>query len=159
LLLKENLNLYVNRNFGGQRLNEDQQKVLDKNDKMSDLLLDADYIVLASPIYNMSVPATVKAWIDSVIQAGKTFASTEKGPVGLCENKKALILMTSGSDFAIEPLKSLNFATPFLNACFGLMGIPSETITIFGTQQYYNQLDTLLENSKKEIALLSKTWY
>lgn len=159
LLLKKNLNLYVNRNFGGMKLNEEQQKILYKNDKMMNQLLDTDFIVLASPMYNMSLPATVKAWIDAVIQAGKTFASTEEGLKGLCENKQALVLMTSGSDFGTEPLKSMNFATPLLSACFGLMGIPTEAINVFGMQQYPDKSEEMLENSKNKIALLSKKWY
>ncbi|WP_394751015.1 FMN-dependent NADH-azoreductase [Spongiimicrobium salis] len=159
LLLKENLNLYVQRNFAGLELNEQQQHVLAKNDKMRDQLLDADFIVLASPIYNMSVPATVKAWIDAIIQAGETFESTATGIMGLCENKKALVLMTSGSDFAIEPLKSVNFATTLASACLGLIGIPSETITAFGFQQYAHKSEKMIAHAKKEIDALSEKWY
>jgi FMN-dependent NADH-azoreductase len=107
----------------------------------------------------MSIPATVKAWVDVVIQAGTTFTQTEMGPKGLCKNKQAVVLMTSGSDFNIEPLKSMNFATPLLNACFGLMGIPAENITAFGLQQYPNKVDEMLESSKKEIEKLSESWF
>ncbi|WP_142785053.1 FMN-dependent NADH-azoreductase [Changchengzhania lutea] len=159
LLLKENLNLYVNRNFGGMELNDEQHKILYKNDKMMNQLLATDFLVLASPMYNMSLPATVKAWVDAVVQAGKTFESTEQGPKGLCENKQALVLMTSGSDFGTEPLKSMNFATPLLTACFGLMGIPTEAINVFGIQQYPDIAEEMLETSKNEIELLSKKWY
>lgn len=159
LLLKENLNLVVARNFGGVKLNEEQQKLLDKNDQLTNQLLETDYVVLVTPVYNYSLPATVKAWFDAVIQAGRTFTSGEKGLVGLCENTQALMLTTSGSDFAIEPLKSVNFATPLASACFGLLGIPTETITVFGTQQYADKVEQLLEDSKDEIDVLSEKWY
>ena len=159
LLLKENLNLYVNRNFGGVELTTEQQEVLAKNDKLTQQLLDADFVVLASPMYNFSVPATVKAWFDGVIQAGKTFTYTETGIKGLCENKQALILMTSGSDFGKEPYKSVNFATPFLKTSFNFLGISAEAINIFGTQQYADQFDEMLKDSKQKIELLSKKWY
>ncbi|QWX85592.1 NAD(P)H-dependent oxidoreductase [Cellulophaga sp. HaHaR_3_176] len=159
LLLEEKLNLYVKRNFGGVVLTEEEQQVMFKNDKMVNQVLEADFIVLASPIFNMSVPATVKAWVDVVIQAGITFTQTEMGPKGLCENKQALVLMTSGSDFNIEPLKSVNFATPLVNACFGLMGIPATNITAFGLQQYPDKIEEMLASSKKEIDFLSKKWF
>ena len=159
LLLEDRLNLYVKRNFGGVTLTDQEQLLLANNDKMVAQVLESDFIVIASPIYNMSVPATVKAWIDVVIQAGVTFTQTEMGPKGLCENKQALVLMTSGSDFNIEPLKSMNFATPLLNACFGLMGIPSKNITAFGLQQYADKVDGLLEQSKNEIKALSNDWF
>ena len=122
-------------------------------------MLDTDFVVLASPMYNFSVPATVKAWFDGVIQAGKTFTYTETGIKGLCENKQALILMTSGSDFGKEPYKSVNFATPFLKTSFNFLGISAEAINIFGTQQYADQFDEMLKDSKQKIELLSKKWY
>ncbi len=159
LLLNDNLNLVVARNFGGVELNEEEQKLLDKNDQLTNQLLDTDYVVVATPVYNYSLPATVKAWFDAVIQAGRTFAATEKGLVGLSVNTKALVLTTSGSDLGSEPMEKLNFATPLASACFDLMGISTESITVFGTQQYADKLESLIETSKKEIDLLSERWY
>ena len=159
LLLKENLNLYVNRNFGGVELTEEQQKVLAKNDKLMHQLLEADFVVLASPMYNFSVPATVKAWFDAVIQVGKTFTYTENGLKGLCENTKALILMTSGSDFGIEPYKSVNFATPLLTTSFDFMGISAEAINKFGMVQYADKAEEMIAEAKEEIKAISEKWY
>ncbi len=159
LLLKENLNLYVARNFGGVELTEEQEKVLSKNDKMMNQLLDTDYIVLATPMYNFTIPATVKAWFDAVIQAGKTFAYTETGIKGLCENTQALILMTSGSDFGKEPYSSMNFATPLLMTSFNFLGISAEAINSFGQVAYADRAEELFENSKKSIDVLSEKWY
>ncbi|SFD15466.1 FMN-dependent NADH-azoreductase [Algibacter pectinivorans] len=159
LLLKDNLNLYVARNFGGVALSKDQQNVLSKNDKMMTQLLDTDFVVLASPMYNFTIPATVKAWFDAVIQAGRTFAYTDTGIKGLCENKQALILMTSGSDFDSEPYNKVNFATPLLLTSFGFIGIPAEAINSFGLVQYADKVEEMLANSKRKIDLLSKKWY
>lgn len=159
LLLEENLNLYVKRNFGGVELNQQEEQILAKNDKYVAQVLEADYIVIATPMYNFSVPATVKAWIDAIIQAGKTFAPTPEGLKGLCENKQALVLMTSSSDFAVEPLKSMNHATTLLKSCLGFIGIPSENITLFGVQQYADKLESLIENAKNEIEEVSNKWY
>ncbi|MFB9053938.1 FMN-dependent NADH-azoreductase [Formosa undariae] len=159
LLLKENLNLYVNRNFGGAELTDEQQKILAKNDKMTQQLLDTDFVVLASPMYNFSIPATVKAWFDAVIQAGKTFGYTETGIKGLCEDTKALILMTSGSDFGMEPYKSVNFATPFLITAFDFLGIPAEAINKFGMIQYADTSEQMIEEAKEDIKRVSDKWY
>ncbi len=159
LLLEENLNLYVKRDFGGVILNESEDNKMLKNDKMVSQLLEVDFIVLVSPLYNFSIPATVKFWFDAVISAGKTFTQTEMGPKGLCENKQALVLMTSGSDFDNEPLKNVNFATPLIKTCFGLMGIQSENITAFGLQQYAEKADEILDNAKNEIKTFSAKWY
>ncbi|WP_299434544.1 NAD(P)H-dependent oxidoreductase [uncultured Aquimarina sp.] len=159
LLLRENLNLFVDRNSKGVTLNAKEQKILNHNDKMMQQVLDTDYIVVASPMYNFSLPATVKAWIDAIIQSGKTFTMTGMGPKGLCENKKALVLMTSGSDFAIEPLKSVNFATSLLSACFNFIGIPLESVNAFGLEQYPDELSKKLDKAKRKIQIVSKKWY
>jgi len=159
LLLKEHLNLYVSRNFAGITLTKEQQAVLAKNDNMMNQLLEADFVVLACPMYNFSIPATVKAWFDAVMQAGKTFAFTDTGIEGLCKKTKALILMTSGSDFDKEPYNAVNFATPLLLTSFNFMGISAEAINAFGQIQYADKAEELLANSKQQIDVLSKKWY
>ncbi len=159
LLLEQNLNLFLKRNYAGIALENEEAQVLKKNDFMLQQVLDADFIVLAYPMFNFSLPATVKAWVDGIIQAGKTFKLTETGYVGLCENKKALVLMTTGSDFGVEPAKSMNFATPLIGLQFGFIGIPSEHITAFGLQQFPDKVSSILDDCKQEIKSLSGSWY
>jgi FMN-dependent NADH-azoreductase len=70
--------------------------VLAKMDRMTAQLKSADIVVLATPIYNFSLPATVKAWFDSVMLQGETFQPNPKGAfLGLMTGKKALVLMTA----------------------------------------------------------------
>jgi len=159
LLLEDNLNLFLKRNYGGISLEDAETKILSKNDKMLQQVLDADFIVLAYPLYNFSLPATVKAWVDAITQAGKTFNMTETGYVGLCEGKQALVLMTTGGNFGVEPAKSMNFATPLISTELGFIGIPSEHIFAFGLQQYPDRVDTIIETSKTEIKALGEKWY
>ena len=159
LLLEVNLNLFLKRNYVGMALEDEEVQALEKNDFMLQQVLDADFIVLAYPMFNFSLPATVKAWIDAITQAGKTFKLTETGYAGLCENKNALVLMTTGNDFGVEPAKSMNFATPLIGLQLGFIGIPSEHITAFGLQQYPDKLSSILEDSKQEIKSLSDSWY
>lgn len=58
--------------------------------------LAADAVVIGAPMYNFSVPTQLKAWIDRVAVAGKTFRYTEAGPEGLCGNKKVILVSTAG---------------------------------------------------------------
>ncbi len=159
LLLEENLNLYVQRNFGGVELTEEQSQILAKNDEYVAQILAADYIVLATPMYNFTLPATVKAWFDAIVQAGVTFTKTTEGLKGLCENKEALLLMTSGTDFSIEPYSAVDFATPLVKTIFGLIGIPSQKVTAFGTQQYADKLTTFIENAEAKVKEAATNWY
>ncbi len=80
----------------------------------------ADTIVLGIPVYNFSVPATVKAWADLVARAGTTFAYTADGPKGLLEGKKAYITVASGGT-AIG--SEVDFMTPWLKFFLGFIGI------------------------------------
>ena len=92
--------------------------------KIADLLIDelqnADTLVFSVPIYNFSVPATVKAWADLVARAGTTFQYTANGPEGLLTGKKAYITAASGG----TPVGSdFDFMTPWLKFFLGFLGI------------------------------------
>lgn len=83
-------------------------------------LQSADTLVIATPIYNFGVPASVKAWADMVARAGTTFKYTETGPVGMLEGKKAYITVASGG----TPVGSdMDFATSWLTFFLGFLGI------------------------------------
>ncbi|MCK0127955.1 NAD(P)H-dependent oxidoreductase [Erythrobacter sp. F6033] len=98
----------------------DQQDLAHFSDTLIAELMAADTIVIAAPIYNFGVPATVKAWADMVARAGTTFKYTENGPVGLLEGKKAFITVASGG----TPVGSdMDFATSWLTFFLGFLGI------------------------------------
>src|SRR5471032_3168784 len=63
-----------------------------------DELLAAEQLVITTPIYNLSLPAVLKAWIDQVVRFGRTFTKNDTGLEGLAKNKRALIIVASGSD-------------------------------------------------------------
>ena len=83
-------------------------------------LLAADTVVIGSPIYNFSVPAALKAWIDLVARAGETFKYTENGPVGLLEGKRAILAFASGGTAVGS---DIDFATGYLKHIMGFIGI------------------------------------
>lgn len=84
----------------------------------------ADTIVVSTPIYNFNVPAALKAWIDMTARVGLTFKYTQDGPVGLLDNKRAIVLVASGG----TPMGSeIDFATPYLRHAFGFIGIKDVT--------------------------------
>ena len=104
---------WINANFTPkEERSADQAATLALSDTLVGELQAADIIVIGAPIYNFSVPAVLKAWIDQIARARLTFQYTEKGPVGLLKNKKAVIVTASGGtavggeqDFAIGYLK------------------------------------------------------
>jgi FMN-dependent NADH-azoreductase len=82
--------------------------------------LDADVVVIGAPMYNFGIPSTLKAWIDRIAVAGKTFHYTETGPQGLAGGKK-LILASSRGGFHQD--SGADFQEPYLRFLFGFLGI------------------------------------
>ncbi|KMW44262.1 FMN-dependent NADH-azoreductase [Ralstonia insidiosa] len=86
-------------------------------------LLASDVIVVGAPMYNFSVPSQLKAWVDRVAQAGRTFKYTEKGPAGLAGGKKVIVASTRGGVYSTGPAAGLDFQEAYLKAVFGFFGI------------------------------------
>ncbi|MBX7514934.1 NAD(P)H-dependent oxidoreductase [Qipengyuania sp. GH38] len=98
----------------------EQHELAKVADELIEELKGADTIVFSVPVYNFSVPATVKAWADLVARAGTTFQYTANGPEGLLTGKKAYIAIASGG----TPIGSeVDFMSPWLKFFLGFLGI------------------------------------
>ena len=152
LLLEDNLNALLKRNYMGMKLTGEENIAVQSADRLLHQLQEVNRIVIAFPMYNFSVPANIKAWIDVIIQNGKTFKITDEGGYeGLCQGKQALVLMTTGGDFSQEPAKNMNYATPLMQSCLSFMGIESHTITAYGLNQHMDRVDTIVEAAQKDV--------
>ena len=99
---------------------EAQKKGIAASDKMVAEIMDADVLVIGAPMYNFSIPSTLKAWVDLIARVGVTFNYTENGPVGLVEGKKAYIVAATGGVPVNSPA---DFATPYLKQVLAFIGI------------------------------------
>jgi FMN-dependent NADH-azoreductase len=159
LLMPDNLLAYTKRNYGGEQLNDEDQKLLEKMDRMTEQFIGADIVVLAFPMYNFSMPATVKAYFDSITLKGKTWDITEKGMIGLMNGKRALILMTRGGIYEGEN-KGMEHAISLSRSLFEFMGFDDvEDVVAQGTNMSSNKIEEILEKSNKEIKEIIKRWY
>lgn len=86
-------------------------------------LLASDVVVIGAPMYNFSVASQLKAWIDRIVQPGRTFKYTPTGPVGLAPGKRVVVVTTRGGFYTSGPLAPLDFQEPYLKATLGFMGI------------------------------------
>ena len=91
-------------------------------------IMEADILVIGAPMYNFSIPSTLKAWIDHIVRAGITFKNDGKGPKGLVENKKAYLAVASGGIYSEGLMKPYDFVTPYLQSVLGFIGITDITI-------------------------------
>jgi FMN-dependent NADH-azoreductase len=82
--------------------------------------LDADVVVIGAPMYNFGVPSTLKAWIDRVAVAGKTFRYTETGPQGLAGGKKVILASSRGG---FHQHNGADFQEAYLRQVFGFLGV------------------------------------
>lgn len=89
----------------------------------------ADHLLITTPMYNFSIPAVLKAWIDHVVRSGHTFAITpEGGYKGLIDGKKATVITTSSGDYGPgAPAESYDQEIPYLRLILGFLGITDVT--------------------------------
>lgn len=80
----------------------------------------ADAVVIGVPIYNFAVPAALKAWIDLVARARRTFRYSASGPEGMLHDRPVYLVVTSGGTALDSPV---DFATPYLRHFLGFIGL------------------------------------
>jgi FMN-dependent NADH-azoreductase len=83
--------------------------------------LDADIVVIGAPMYNFSIPSTLKAWVDRVLIAGRTFSYSEAGPKGLISGKKVVIASGRGSQFGED--NPADYQEGYLKQVFNFIGV------------------------------------
>ncbi|MDN3278890.1 NAD(P)H-dependent oxidoreductase [Frankia sp. RB7] len=86
--------------------------------------LDADIVVIGAPMYNFTIPSQLKAWIDRVLVAGKTFKYDANGPQGLAGNKRVIVAISRGGFYGAEtPYAAGEHLETYLRWVFGFIGI------------------------------------
>ncbi|MDL2406599.1 FMN-dependent NADH-azoreductase [Rhizobium calliandrae] len=111
----------------------EQAEAVKVSDALVDELLAADTVVIGTGLINFNIYSSLKAWIDNVARAGRTFTYTETGPKGLATGKKAYIVLASGGVYSEGPAAPLNHAVPYLQSVLGFIGITDvETVYVEG---------------------------
>jgi FMN-dependent NADH-azoreductase len=91
--------------------------------------LASDMIVVGAPMYNFGIASSLKAWLDHILVAGKTFRYTPEGPVGLAGGKRVVIASARGGVYAAgAPMAALDFQEPYLRTVFRFIGIDDVTV-------------------------------
>jgi FMN-dependent NADH-azoreductase len=88
---------------------------------------EADKYIIAAPMWNLSIPAILKAYIDYVCVTGITFKYTAEGPVGLCQGKKAVHIVGRGGEYSEGPAVAYEMGDRYLRTIFGFFGITDFT--------------------------------
>jgi FMN-dependent NADH-azoreductase len=126
-----------------------QKKLLAASNKYVDEVLGADIIVIGMPIYNFSIPASLKAWVDQIIRAKRTFAYKVGGGYDALvpKGKKVIIVATSGG---VPVGSGYDLATPYLKHVLGFIGLTDVEVIAADQQNTLGAAQT--EKAKTEIA-------
>ena len=141
---------WVNANFTpeDQRMDEHNAILSDSNALVEELQHN-DILIIATPIYNFSIPASLKAWIDLVTRVGLTFKYTPDGPVGQLHGKKAyIILATGGTQIGSD----IDFASEYLRHILGFIGI--DDVTFISAECFDQDAETTTANVRLQISEL-----
>jgi|HubBroStandDraft_6_1064221.scaffolds.fasta_scaffold675949_1 FMN-dependent NADH-azoreductase len=115
------------------RRDEAAQRTLALSDALVDELRTADVIVIAAPMHNFGIPSALKAWIDHIVRPGETFSYSDKGPRGLVEGKKVVLVLARGGIYATGPMQPFDFQEPYLRTVLGFIGMTDvDTVRIEG---------------------------
>lgn len=101
------------------------QGSLDLSEALIQEVEAVDAIVIGTPMHNLTVPSVLKAWIDQILRAGRTFMSTPAGKTGMIQDRPVFIGIASGGVFAGDRANQPDFLRPYLSAVLGGMGLKS----------------------------------
>ena len=125
--------------------------------ELSDALIHevevADAIVIGTPMHNLTVPSVLKAWIDQILRAGRTFRSTPAGKVGMLRDRPVFIGIASGGVFTGEKANQPDFLRPYLSTVLGSIGL--KTLQFFPVQATaFLDRDTAISAREKALAAI-----
>ncbi len=100
-----------------------QSMVMSTSDALIQEVLAADVLVIGAPMYNLSIPSSLKAYLDRVVRSGITFRYGPSGPVGLLSGKRAVVVVGSSGVYSQGPAAAVDFVGPYLKAVLGFIGI------------------------------------
>ena len=132
----------------------EQVRVLADSDALTEELLQAGTVVLGTPMYNFTVPASLKAWIDYVVRPGKAFRRVANGKLeGLCGDKKVYVCTaSSGKSRGTE----MDHLRPYLNTIFAFIGITDVVYfdaegLAWGEQERERSINAAIENIQQNL--------
>jgi FMN-dependent NADH-azoreductase len=126
---------------------EIHRETLALSDSLVAELQYADVLVIGVPVYNFSIPAALKAWIDMISRARLTFRYTESGPVGLLGGKKAYLVVATGG---VPVGSAMDFATPYLRHALSFVGITD--VEVIAADKLNSQAEESIDAARAHIA-------
>ena len=138
-------------------LNEKEQSLIDHVNEALDLFLGADLIVFAFPMWNLTVPAPLHAFMDYIYQAGKTFKYTEQGPVGLVTEPTVVLLNARDGVYSIPETEHMDMGINFIRLSMQFFGVTDiREVIIEGHNAMSDRRDEIIATGLDEVRALAR---
>lgn len=146
------LSMGIRRPASGS-VSEEENRENELAERLVSQFLAADVIVVGAPLYNFSIPSQLKAWIDRLAQAGRTFRYTENGPQGLATDKTVIAVLSRGGIYSTsEAGQAMEHQESYLKTIFGFFGITDVRIVrAEGTDLGGESRETALRTAAEQI--------
>ncbi|KAA0561449.1 FMN-dependent NADH-azoreductase [Rossellomorea aquimaris] len=133
---------------GFEELSSEEKSKVNRLNELSEQFISADKYVFVTPLWNFSFPPVMKAYIDSVAVAGKSFKYTEHGPVGLLTDKKAIHIQARGGIYSEGPAAGMEMGHRYLDIIMQFFGVPSfEGVFVEGHAAMPDKAQEIKENA------------
>lgn len=135
-------------------LSTSQQEKISKFNDLTEQFLGSDKVVIANALWNLNVPTRLKAWIDTINVAGKTFKYTEEGPKGLAEGKTVLHIQSNGGVY-----EGNDFSSQYVKGILNFIGISDvQQLFIEGIDYAPERSEELMNDALRKAAELGKNF-
>ena len=142
-----------------EELSEGEKAKVGRLGELCDQFISADKYVFVTPMWNFSFPPVMKAYIDSVALAGKSFKYTEQGPVGLLTDKKAMHIQARGGVYSEGPAAEMEMGHRYINTVMNFFGVPSfEGIFVEGHAAMPDKAQEIKDNAIARAKELAQTF-
>jgi len=133
---------------GFEDLSSEEKSKVNRLNELSEQFISTDKYVFVTPLWNFSFPPVMKAYIDSVAVAGKSFKYTEQGPVGLLTDKKAIHIQARGGIYSEGPAAGMEMGHRYLDIIMQFFGVPSfEGVFVEGHAAMPDKAQEIKENA------------
>lgn len=142
-----------------EELSHEEQSKVARLAELNEQFIAADKYVFVTPFWNFSFPPVMKAYLDSVSVAGKSFKYTELGPVGLLTDKKALHIQARGGLYSEGPAADLEMGHRYIGVMMQFFGVPSfEGLFVEGHNAMPEKAQEIKENAIARAKDLAQTF-
>jgi FMN-dependent NADH-azoreductase len=140
-----------------ENLSETEKAKVGRLNELVNQFVEADKYVFVTPLWNFSFPPIMKAYIDSVSVAGKTFKYTDQGPQGLLPNKKALHIQARGGVYSEGPAANLEMGHRYLSVIMSFFGITDfKGLFVEGHNQFQDRAQEIKEKAIQQAKEMAK---